>query len=68
MSILPRRRRSLAQTTTEYMLMISVISLGLWAVLKTFSDPGGPVQTTAIQLADSYEQTLDNSGGNMKMR
>lgn len=48
--------------------MISVISLGIWAVLKTFSDPGGPVQSAANQLADDYERTLDNSSGQMRMR
>ncbi len=63
-----RRRRSAAQTTTEYMLMISVISLALWAVLKTFSDPGGPVQQTGQKLAEDYERTLSNTSGQMKLR
>lgn len=62
-----RRRRSLAQTTTEYMLMISVISLGLWASMKAFSDPEGPVQEASEKLAESYEKTLDNSSGEMRM-
>ena len=67
MSTLLRRRRSLGQTVTEYMLMISVVSLGLWAALKTFSDTNGPVQQASNQLAQDYEKKLDNSA-DMKMR
>lgn len=67
MTLLPRRRRSLAQTTSEYMLMISVVSLGIWAVLKVFIDKDGPVQSASTQLAQDYETQLDNTSG-MKMR
>lgn len=49
------------------MLMISVVSLGIWAALKVFIDTGGPVQSASRQLAEDYEKTLDNSDA-MKMR
>ena len=49
------------------MLMISVVSLALWAILVTFSDPSGPVQTASTQLSQDYQDKLDNSS-QMKMR
>lgn len=56
------RRRTRAQTATEYMLMISVITLGLWVALEKFSNPSGPVQQGANQLTTNLEQSLSNQG------
>jgi hypothetical protein len=63
MNLLSRlRRRSRAQTATEYMLMISVISLGLWVALEKFSNPSGPVQQGAETLTSDLQQSLSNTG------
>ena len=56
------RRRTRAQSTTEYMLMISVLSLGVWVALEKFSNPQGPVQQGANQLAQDLEDSLSNEG------
>lgn len=44
------------------MLMISVVSIGVWLVLKAFSDPNGPVQTGAESLTNDLESSLSNEG------
>lgn len=62
MSLLRRFRRFRGQTTSEYMLMISVVSIGVWLVLKAFSDPNGPVQTGAESLTNDLESSLSNEG------
>ena len=65
----PRRfRRFRAQTVTEYMMVISVVSLGLLVALKWFDDPNGLVQTAGDELATSFEDSLDNSSGQMRVR
>lgn len=58
-----RPRRSLAQTTSEYMIMISVVAVGAMAAIAIFSQPGSPVQTSSEQLIQSFETGLDNTRG-----
>lgn len=61
------RRRTRAQSTTEYMPMISVLSLGVWVALEKFSNPQGPVQQGADQLTQDLEKSLSNDQGSSGM-
>ena len=62
------RLRTRAQSTTEYMLMISVLSLGAWVAIEKFSKPEGPVQQGADQITQDLEKSLSNDSGTMSVQ
>lgn len=51
------------QTTSEYMLVISVISVGAMFALAYFGDPDSPPQRAGAQLTNNFSKNLTNNGG-----
>lgn len=67
MSFLKRLARSrVGQTTSEYMLLISVVSIGVLAAFAYFAEPSSPVQQAGADVANNYAQGLTNDGGQMR--
>ena len=62
-----RRHRKIGQTTTEYMLVVSVISIGALAMLAYFGDPDSPPQKAADELSQNFQEGLTNTGGKMEV-
>ncbi len=56
-------RRCGGQSTTEYMVVVSVISIAVLAVLAWFSDPSSPPQQAGDALMQNYSQGLTNNDG-----
>ena len=51
------------QTTSEYMIVVSVISVAAMAVMAYFGDPNSPPQQAGAKVAKNFEEGLTNNGG-----
>ena len=51
------------QSTSEYMLVLSVIAIGAMGAWALFTDPQGPVEPMAATLSSNYANGLTNNGG-----
>lgn len=56
-------RKKLGQTTTEYMLVVSVMSIAAMFTLAYFADPRSPPQKAAKSVSDNFEKGLVNGDG-----
>lgn len=67
MSFLTKLRKSTrGQTTSEYMILLSVVAIGALAAFAYFAEPSSPVQQAGAEVADNYSQGLTNDGGQMR--
>ena len=67
MSFLKRLRKSaVGQTTSEYMILLSVVAIGALAAFAYFAEPSSPVQQAGADVANNYSQGLTNGGGQMR--
>ncbi len=67
MSWLKRLRKSVrGQTTSEYMILLSVVAIGAMAAFAYFAEPSSPVQQAGADVANNYAQGLTNDGGQMR--
>ncbi len=55
-----RLLRKVGQTTTEYVLVVSVISIAALFALAYFGDPQSPPQQGVRKLSDNFEKGLVN--------
>lgn len=51
------------QTTSEYMIVVSVISIAALASMAYFGDPNSPPQQAGAKLTKSFAEGLTNDGG-----
>ena len=58
-----RKIGKIGQTTTEYVLVVSVISIAALFALAYFGDPNSPPQKGARELSDNFEKGLVNGDG-----
>ena len=58
-----KRRRTIGQTASEYMVMISVISVMLLGAIHLLTYPGGPVQAGAMEMSSDLENSMQNTQG-----
>lgn len=56
-----KRSRRLGQTASEYMVLISVISVMLLTIISVATKPGSPIQEGAKTMADDLEGSMQNT-------
>lgn len=51
------------QTATEYMLVVSVVSVAAMFALAYLGDPNAPPQQAGAKLTNNFSRNLTNNGG-----